>query len=63
MYSKIKTRIFEIIEKGKKGDKASKIFDIFLLSLISLNIITVFLETFNIKEERPCHKFCVNGSG
>lgn len=31
MYSKIKKRIFEIIEKGQDGDKASKIFDVFLI--------------------------------
>ena len=52
MYSKIKKRIFEIIEKGQDGDKASKIFDVFLISLICLNVLCVFLDTFSPTEKQ-----------
>lgn len=48
MYSKIKQRIFEIIEKAGKCDTASKVFDTFIMMLIILNVLSVFLETFKI---------------
>lgn len=50
MYRKIKRRVFEIIEKAEKGDVLSRIFDIFILALIIVNVLSVFLETFNISE-------------
>lgn len=51
MYNKIRKRIFEIIEKGEDGDIPSKVFDIFISVLIILNIISVFIETFDISKE------------
>jgi len=49
--AKIKERTFEIIEKGKDGDRASKIFDDFIIGLIFINVLSIFLETFSIKNE------------
>jgi voltage-gated potassium channel len=40
-------RIFKIIEKAKDGDTASAVFDWFLIVLICLNIVAVFLSSFD----------------
>lgn len=45
MYSKIKKRTYEIIEKAKIDDRASRIFDIFIVTLIFLNVVVVILES------------------
>ena len=47
-YERIKSRIFTVLEKGEKDDKASVICDVFLTILILINIVSVFLETFQI---------------
>lgn len=45
MLQKIKSRIFEILEKASPGDLPAKIFNIFIISLIILNVFAVILET------------------
>ncbi len=40
-------RIFDIIQIGQKGDLPSRIFDIFITAVIIVNIITLFLGTFD----------------
>ncbi len=45
MVSKIKRRIYEILEVASPGDKSSRIFDIFIITLIFLNVVAVVLET------------------
>lgn len=42
----MKERIFHIIQIGQKGDIASRSFDIGIVVVIFVNIITLFLETF-----------------
>ena len=46
-----KKRIFEIIQIGNKHDLTSRLFDIFIVIIIFLNIIIMFLYTFD--EMRP----------
>jgi len=41
-----KRRIFDIIQIGNEEDLPSRAFDIVLVALIALNILTLFLETF-----------------
>ena len=48
----MKKRIFNIIQIGKKGDLASKAFDIGIVIVIFVNIITMFLETFDRLEAK-----------
>lgn len=48
LYEKTKHRTFEILEKAHKGDVLSCIFDYFIVILISLNVISVFIETFEL---------------
>ncbi|HOA00146.1 ion transporter [Ruminococcus sp.] len=43
----LKKRIFDIIQIGNKDDFISRFFDWFIVIVISLNILTVFLETFD----------------
>lgn len=50
IYNTIRKRTFEIIEKGENDDKPSQVFDVLLSVLIVLNIVSVFIETFNISE-------------
>lgn len=47
-YSKnvMKKRIFDIIQIGNKNDLISRLFDWFIVAIIILNILTVFLGTF-----------------
>ena len=47
-YENAKKRTFEILEKSQKGDIYSTIFDYFIVILISLNVISVFIETFEL---------------
>ena len=47
-YENSKKRTFEIMEKSQKGDIYSTIFDYFIVILISLNVISVFIETFEL---------------
>ena len=42
-----KRRIFDIIQIGNKSDLPSRIFDYFLVVVIILNILTLFLQTFD----------------
>ena len=41
-----KRRIFDIIQIGNKDDLISRLFDWFIVIIIILNILTVFLDTF-----------------
>jgi voltage-gated potassium channel len=41
-----KKRIFDIIQIGNKDDIPSRIFDVFIVIVISVNILSMFLETF-----------------
>lgn len=43
----MKKRIFEIIQIGNKEDLPSRGFDIFIVTAIVLNILTLFMETFD----------------
>ena len=45
-YLSIKKRIFDIIQIGNKSDFVSRFFDIFIAVVIILNILVMFLETF-----------------
>lgn len=45
MLSKIKRRVYQILERAAPGDVVSRVIDIFLISLILLNILAVILET------------------
>ena len=47
-YENAKKRTFEIMEKSEKGDILSTIFDYFIVILISLNVVSVFIETFDL---------------
>ena len=42
----MRKRIFEIIQIGQRGDLPSKAFDFFIAANISLNLLAMFLETF-----------------
>ena len=42
----LKRRIFDIIQIGNKDDLISRSFDWFIVIIIILNILTVFLDTF-----------------
>ena len=44
---KWKRRIFDIIQIGSKDDLPSRVFDIVLVAVIVLNILVLFLETFD----------------
>lgn len=43
----MRKRLFDIIQIGNKDDFPSRSFDIFLVVVITLNILVMFLETFN----------------
>lgn len=45
-YTKIKSRIFEIVGSTKEGDILSKLFDYFIIILIILNTMSIILESF-----------------
>ena len=51
--AKRKRRIFDIIQIGNREDIPSRIFDVCLVAVILLNILTMFLETF--EELAPWH--------
>ena len=51
MYKKFQKRVFDIIEKAKDNDIPSVIFDSFIMILITLNVVSVFVETFQISEQ------------
>ena len=46
--SKIKKRVFEIIQAANENDTASRIFDISIIALIILNVILVIADTFSL---------------
>lgn len=46
--SKIRKRIFEILQIGNREDLASSLFDYFIVFVIILNIFTVFFSTFDV---------------
>ena len=48
LYTKIKNRTFEVLGKAQKGDIYSTVFDYFIVILISLNVVSVFVETFEL---------------
>lgn len=50
VYQKIKRRLFEILDRAKPGDTASRIIDIFIMTLIIVNILAIFIETFDISK-------------
>ena len=50
IYQKIKRRVFEILDRAKPGDTASRIIDIFIMTLIIVNILAIFIETFDIPQ-------------
>ena len=43
-----KQRIFEIIQIGNRGDGVSRFFDYFISAVIILNIVILFMETFDV---------------
>jgi voltage-gated potassium channel len=43
--TRIKLRVYEVLEVAKPGDKASRVFDIFIISLIFLNVLAVIFQT------------------
>ena len=45
--AKLKRRIFDIIQIGNREDVPSRAFDVCLVAVILLNIVTMFLETFD----------------
>ncbi len=45
-YYAFKKRIFDIIQIGNKSDFVSRFFDVFIATVIILNIVVMFLETF-----------------
>lgn len=47
MQKNIKRRIFEIIQIGNRDDAISNFFDYFIVTTIFVNIIVMFLETFD----------------
>ncbi len=51
MYKKVQKRTFDIIEKAKDDDIPSVVFDSFIMILISLNVVSVFVETFQISDQ------------
>ena len=55
--NKLKKRIFDIIQIGNKNDFQSRAFDILIVIVIVLNILTVFLSTFDeLSEFRTAFK-------
>ncbi len=44
-YRSLKSRCYEILEKGKKGDEISRRVDFLIITLILLNILAVILES------------------
>lgn len=55
MSKSVKKRTFEIIQIGRRNDLPSRAFDIFISIVIILNIVAMFLETF--QELSPLHTF------
>lgn len=43
----MKKRIFDIIQIGNREDMPSRVFDIFIVVTIILNVVVMFLETFD----------------
>lgn len=50
LYTKIKKRLFEIVQAGNENDFYSRFFDIFLIILILLNVCLVIADTFALPE-------------
>lgn len=50
-YNRIRYRVFEIIQIGNISDFPSKFVDIILAVAILLNVLSVFLETFDVLKE------------
>ncbi|MBR1823032.1 MAG: ion transporter [Ruminococcus sp.] len=46
-YRKIKKRIFDIIQIGNRYDVPSRAFDMFIVATIMVNILTLFLDSFD----------------
>ena len=47
-YQSFKRRIYEILDKARTGDAASRIFDLAMMTMIIVNILAIFIETFDI---------------
>ena len=45
-YYAFKKRVFDIIQIGNKSDFVSRFFDVFIATVIIINIVVMFLETF-----------------
>ena len=43
--SRLKKRVYEIVEVAAPGDRLSRAFDIFILTLVALNIVALAVET------------------
>ena len=48
LYQTIKKRTYEILDKARTGDVGSRIFDLAMMTMIIINILAIFLETFEI---------------
>ena len=58
VYQKIKRRTYEILDKARTGDVGSRIFDLAMMTMVIINILAIFLETFEIP--RSLHLFLDN---
>ena len=58
LYQTIKKRTYEILDKARTGDVGSRIFDLAMMTMIIINILAIFLETFEIP--RSLHLFLDN---
>lgn len=47
---KLKKRVFDIIQIGNREDTVSRMFDYFIVGVIIINILVMFLETFDFPE-------------
>ena len=58
LYQTKKKRTYEILDKARTGDVGSRIFDLAMMTMIIINILAIFLETFEIP--RSLHLFLDN---
>lgn len=48
--NRLKKRVFDIIQIGNRDDLVSRTFDYFIVAVIIINILVMFLETFDFSE-------------
>ncbi len=53
---KLKTKIYNLIDKGAQRSKVNHVFDYFIMGLILLNVFSIVLETLP-DIEKPYHQF------